>query len=89
MNVIKMVAILLIVVGVLSLVYGNFSYTKATHNVDLGPLELSVKDKERVNVPVWVGVGSIAAGAVMLLVLGSAAGTAGGLKMSNRWTRTA
>jgi hypothetical protein len=89
MNVIKTVAILSIVLGVLSLAYGSFSYTKATHDVNLGPIELSVKDKETVNVPVWVGVGSIAAGTVMLLVLGSTAGSAGGLKMSNRWTRTA
>ena len=89
MNVIKIVAILLVVIGVLSLAYGGFSYTKATHTVDLGPIELSVKDKERGNVPVWIGVGSIATGSVMLLVLGSAAGSAGDWKMSNRRNRTA
>lgn len=69
MNAIKIVAILLIVVGILSLVYGKFSFTKATHDAKLGPIEVSVKDKETVNVPVWFGAGSIAVGTVMLLVL--------------------
>jgi hypothetical protein len=69
MNFIKIVAILLIVMGVLSLVYGKFSYTKATHDAKLGPVEVSVKDQETVNVPVWFGAGAIGVGAVMLLAL--------------------
>ncbi len=57
MNAIKILAIVLIVAGVLGLVYGSFSYTKSTHEAKLGPIELSVKDKQTVNVPVWAGVG--------------------------------
>lgn len=67
MSVVKIVAIALIVVGVLGLAYGSFSYTKETHDVKLGPIELSIKDKETVNVPVWVGVGAIVAGGLLLL----------------------
>ena len=67
MNAVKIVAIVLIVAGVLGLVYGGFSYTKETHEAKLGPIELSVKDKERVNVPVWAGVGAIVIGGVLLL----------------------
>ena len=67
MNPIKIAAIALVVAGVLGLVYGGFSYTKDTHETKLGPIELSVKEKERVNVPVWAGVISIAAGAGLLL----------------------
>jgi hypothetical protein len=63
----KIVAIVLIVAGVLGLVYGKFSYTKETHDAKVGPLELSVKDKETVNVPVWAGVGAIVVGAGLLL----------------------
>ena len=66
MNAIKLAAIALIVVGVLGLAYGSFSYTKETHGVKLGSLELSVKDKQTVNVPVWAGVGAIVAGGVLL-----------------------
>jgi TRAP-type C4-dicarboxylate transport system permease small subunit len=70
MNAIKIAAIVLIVAGVLGLVYGSFTYTKETHTAKLGPIELSVKDKETVNVPVWAGVGAIVIGGV-LLFLGS------------------
>jgi len=69
----KIVAIVLIVAGVLALVYGKFSYTKETHDAKVGPIELSVKDKETVNVPVWAGVGAIVIGAGLLLAGGKRA----------------
>ena len=67
MNTIRIVAIALIVAGVLGIVYGKFSYTRETHEAKLGALELSVQEKETVNVPAWAGVGAIAAGVVLLL----------------------
>ena len=70
MNAVKMAAIVLIAAGVLGLVYGSFSYTKDTHNAKLGPLELSVEEKETVNIPVWAGVGAIVIGGALLLVGG-------------------
>jgi TRAP-type C4-dicarboxylate transport system permease small subunit len=66
MNSSKMLAILLIVAGSLSLIYGGFTYTKETHEAKLGPIELSVKDKETINIPVWAGVGALAVGMVLL-----------------------
>jgi hypothetical protein len=51
----------------LALVYGGFSYTRRTHDAKLGPLEISVSEKQRVNVPVWAGVALVAAGAGLLL----------------------
>ena len=66
----KIIAIVLIVAGVLGLVYGKFSYTKETHDAKVGPIELSVKDKETVNVPAWAGVGAIVIGAGLLLAGG-------------------
>ena len=68
MNAVKIAAVLLIVAGILGLVYGSFSYTKETHEAKLGPLELSVSDKQTVNVPVWAGVGAIVIGGALLLV---------------------
>ena len=68
MNAVKIAAIVLIVAGILGLVYGKFSYTKETHEAKLGPIELSVKDKETVNVPVWAGVGAIVVGGLLLFV---------------------
>jgi hypothetical protein len=68
MSALKIGAIVLIAAGILALVYGGFTYTKTTHEAKLGPLELSVKDKETVNIPIWAGVGAIVVGGVLLLV---------------------
>ena len=67
MNAVKMLAIVLIVAGVLGLAYGSFTYTKDTQQAKIGPIELSIKDKETVNIPVWAGVAAIVAGAFLLL----------------------
>jgi multidrug transporter EmrE-like cation transporter len=67
MNAMKIVAIVLIIAGVLGLAYGSFSYTKESHDLKLGPLELSVKDKQTVNIPVWAGIGAIVIGGALLL----------------------
>ncbi|MDP1680356.1 MAG: hypothetical protein Q8L39_01080 [Burkholderiales bacterium] len=67
MNAIKVLALALILAGALGLVYGGFTYTKETHEAKLGPIELSVKDKETVNIPVWAGVGAIAIGGALLI----------------------
>jgi multidrug transporter EmrE-like cation transporter len=66
MNSIKIAALVLIVAGVLGLAYGGFSYTRQTHDVKLGPIELSVQEKQTVNVPVWAGVGAILVGGGLL-----------------------
>jgi uncharacterized membrane protein len=68
MNAIKMLGIVLIVAGGLGLLYGGFTYTKDTHEAKVGPIELSIKDKETVSVPIWAGLGAIAAGAILLFV---------------------
>lgn len=68
MNIIKLVAIVLIVAGALGLIYGGITYTRSTHDAKIGPIELSVKDKKTVGIPVWAGVGAIVVGAGLLLV---------------------
>ena len=67
MDTLKIVAILLIIAGALGLAYGGFSYTKETHEADLGPIHISVEEKQRVNVPVWAGVGAIVVGGLLLV----------------------
>jgi len=66
----KIIAIVLIIAGVLGLAYGRFSYTKETHEAKVGSFELSVKDKETVNVPQWAGIAAIVIGAGLLLTGG-------------------
>jgi hypothetical protein len=68
LNALKIVAILLIVAGIAGLLYGKFTYTQATHEAKLGPLDLSVKEKRTVNIPLWAGVAAIVAGGLLLVV---------------------
>jgi len=70
LNTTRLVAIALIVAGALGLAYGGFSYTKDTTAVKLGPIELSIREKETVNIPVWAGVAAIVVGGVLLLAGG-------------------
>jgi TRAP-type C4-dicarboxylate transport system permease small subunit len=64
----RILAVILIVAGIAGLAYGKFTYTKATHEAKLGPLDLSVKEKKTVNIPLWAGVAAIAAGGLLLVV---------------------
>jgi hypothetical protein len=66
MNSIRIMAILLIVGGTLGLAYGGFSYTKETSSADIGPLHLQVNEKQRVNIPLWMGIAAIAGGVLLL-----------------------
>ncbi|PPD44111.1 MAG: hypothetical protein CTY16_12280 [Methylobacter sp.] len=70
MGAIKIVAIVLIAAGLLGLVYGRFSYTRETQEAKLGPIELTVKDTQTVNIPVWTGVAAIVAGCGLLVFAG-------------------
>ena len=68
MNPIKGIAFVLLVAGIAGLAYGGFTYTRETHSVHMGPIELNVKDKEHVNIPIWAGVAAVVIGAGLLLV---------------------
>ena len=52
----RMIGIVILAAGILALVYGGFSYTRQTHDAKVGPLEISLSENRRVNVPVWAGV---------------------------------
>jgi len=64
----RIAGIALLVAGALGLIYGTFSYTRETHRTQIGALELTVKDRETVNVPVWAGVGALVAGGLLLFL---------------------
>ena len=68
MTLTRILGVLLIVAGVAGLILGSFSYTKETHQAKLGPIELSVKEKETVAIPVWISVAAIAAGTILLVM---------------------
>jgi uncharacterized membrane protein len=64
----KWIGIVLLALGTAVLAFRGFSYTRETHEKKLGPIEFSVKEKERVELPVWVGVVLIAGGAAAILL---------------------
>lgn len=70
MSPVKLIAVLLIIGGVLGLAYGGFSYTKNTHEVKIGPVDLALQEKKTIDVPVWAGVSAILVGGALLLVGG-------------------
>lgn len=63
----KAVGLVLLVLGILGLVYGGFSYRREKGDAKLGPVEVHVTEKEHVNVPVWAGVVAAVAGAALLM----------------------
>jgi len=63
-----MAAVALIVAGILALVYGGFTYTKETHEIKLGSMELSLNQTQTVNIPLWAGIGAIGLGGFLLLI---------------------
>ncbi|MFA4986822.1 MAG: hypothetical protein WC712_09585 [Candidatus Brocadiia bacterium] len=66
MKAIKIAALVLIAAGVLGLIFTSFTYTSDTHSTTVGPVKVSVDDKEKVNIPMWGCIGAIAVGAVTL-----------------------
>jgi len=64
---IRILALALIVGGALSLGYGGFTYTQEDHEAKLGPIEVNVKEKKTVDIPVWAGIGAIVIGGILLV----------------------
>ena len=68
MNGTRIAAWILIVAGVLGLVYRGFNYSSETHSADIGSLHMAIDETKHVDVPVWVSIGAIVIGAVLLSV---------------------
>jgi hypothetical protein len=67
-NPVRIAGVVVMILGALGLLYGTFSYTKATHRARIAGLELAVDEKETVNVPVWAGVAALVAGGLLVIV---------------------
>lgn len=67
MNLTRIIGIVLIVAGIAALGLGSISFTKETHQAKLGPLELSVKEKETISFPTWAGIAAIVVGGVLVV----------------------
>lgn len=74
MNATRIVGIVMIVLGAVALAVGSFSYTKSTHEANLGPISLSVDEKENVFIPPWASVVFIVVGGALVAVGGNKRG---------------
>jgi hypothetical protein len=64
----RILGVVLLVLGIVGLAYGRLTYTKETHDAKVGPIEFSVKDKETVRIPVWIGILTTIAGAALVIL---------------------
>ncbi|WP_411883680.1 hypothetical protein [Polaromonas sp. YR568] len=68
MNAARITGIVLIVLGLAGFFTGGFSFTKDTTAAKVGPIQLTVKEKESVNIPQWLSLGAVVLGAVVLVI---------------------
>ena len=64
----KLLGIVLLAAGTLVLIYRGFTYTSEKHTAHLGPVDFTVMEKKRLDLPVWAGVVAIVAGAALLVM---------------------
>jgi uncharacterized membrane protein YidH (DUF202 family) len=67
---VKIIGIVLIVLGLVGLLAGGFSWTKREKVVDLGPVEVTSENRESLPVPPIVGGLLLVAGVVLVLAKG-------------------
>ena len=64
----QVIAMLLIVVGVVSLVLGQISWTREKTVLDIGPIEATTQERKTLPIPPIAGGLVLAAGVILLLV---------------------
>lgn len=60
------VGVVLILLGVVGLALGGFSFTKKEKVLDIGPIEATADDKETVPIPPLLGVLAVVGGVVLV-----------------------
>jgi len=70
MNGVSILGLLLIILGIVGLVVGGVTYTKDKDTADLGPVDITVKQKEHVHIPPALAVVALLGGG-LLVVAGS------------------
>jgi hypothetical protein len=63
----KLIGLALIVFGIAALILGGIQYTKREKAVDLGPVEITTEERERIPLPPIVGIVSVAAGVALVV----------------------
>jgi hypothetical protein len=63
----RLLGAIFLILGIMALAYGGFTYTHKEEKARVGPLRIEVEDKDRVNIPLWVGVATAVGGAALLM----------------------
>lgn len=63
----QIIGIVLIVLGILGAIYQSFTYIRRSHKTTLGNVEMAVREKERVYVPLWVSVLALLLGIILIV----------------------
>ena len=63
----KTVGIILVVLGIVMLIWGGFTYTKKEKLIDAGPIQISADRQKTVNWPPYVGGVILVVGVVLLI----------------------
>ncbi len=63
----KVLGVVLLVLGILGVVYGGFSYPRERAGAQIGPVHVHVTEREHVNVPLWAGVLVSVVGVALIL----------------------
>lgn len=64
----RIVAVALLVLGVVSFVWGGISWTREETVVDFGPIEARAEERERIPLPPLLGGIALVGGIVLLVV---------------------
>jgi uncharacterized membrane protein YidH (DUF202 family) len=68
MSTAKSVAIALIVIGVLALAYGGFTYTNDHQEMRVGSMSMTMSERSTIPIPLWAGIAAVVLGTGLLLV---------------------
>ena len=60
--------VVLVIIGLVSLLWGGISWTRERTIVDVGPIEAHAEERETIPLPPILGGVALAAGAILLLV---------------------
>jgi hypothetical protein len=68
MSTIKLIAFILIAIGVIALVYQGITYTTKEKVIDLGPVEVTADETKRIPIQPVVGAVALVGGILLLAI---------------------
>jgi hypothetical protein len=64
----RLIGIALLVLGAGALIFDGVTYTKDRDSADLGPLSISIEERETLRIPAWGGIAILIVGATLALM---------------------